>query len=103
MPENDCELSNLNIKPGFKIMMMGSLEEDIADASTPPEDLPEVFDDFDIEDEEEVAIESKEVYLAKVDKRIREYEVNIAVERQADEPIYQFYCNLDPKFDGMED
>lgn len=87
MPENDCELSNLNIKPGFKIMMMGSLEEDIADASTPPEDLPEVFDDFDIEDEEEVAIESKEVYLAKVDKRIREYEVNIAVEQQTDEQI----------------
>uniref|UniRef100_A0A1B6HKL0 Ubiquitin-like domain-containing CTD phosphatase 1 n=1 Tax=Homalodisca liturata TaxID=320908 RepID=A0A1B6HKL0_9HEMI len=77
MPENDCQLSLLKIKPGFKIMMMGSLEEDIADASTPPEDLPEVFDDFDIEDEEEVAIESKDVYLAKVDKRIREYDVKL--------------------------
>uniref|UniRef100_A0A1B6KIG0 Ubiquitin-like domain-containing CTD phosphatase 1 n=1 Tax=Graphocephala atropunctata TaxID=36148 RepID=A0A1B6KIG0_9HEMI len=77
MPENDCQLSLLKIKAGFKIMMMGSLEEDIADASTPPEDLPEVFDDFDIEDEEEVAIENKDVYLAKVDKRIREYEIKL--------------------------
>lgn len=75
MPDNDCQLDDLKIKPGFKIMMMGSLEEDIADASTKPEDLPEVLDDFDIEDEEEVATESKDVYLAKIDKRIREYEV----------------------------
>jgi ubiquitin-like domain-containing CTD phosphatase 1 len=41
-------------------MMMGSLEEDIAVASAPPEDIPDVVNDFDIEDED-VAIESKEV------------------------------------------
>jgi ubiquitin-like domain-containing CTD phosphatase 1 len=43
-------------------MMMGSLEEDIADASAPPEDIPDVVNDLDIEDEE-VAIESREVCL----------------------------------------
>jgi ubiquitin-like domain-containing CTD phosphatase 1 len=32
-------------------MMMGSLEEDIADASGPPEDIPDVVNDLDIEDE----------------------------------------------------
>lgn len=74
MPDEDCQLSHLNIKPGFKIMMMGSLEEDIEEASTPPEDLPEILDDFDIE-EEEVAIENKEIYLAKVERRIQDYKV----------------------------
>jgi ubiquitin-like domain-containing CTD phosphatase 1 len=43
-------------------MMMGSLEEDIADASVPPEDIPDVVNDLDIEDEE-VAIENREVCL----------------------------------------
>lgn len=30
-------------------MMMGSLEQDIAEANTAPTDLPEVVNDFDIE------------------------------------------------------
>ena len=56
-------------------MMMGSLEEAIADANKIPDDLPEVIDDFDIEEGEEVAIENKEVYLAKIDRRVKEYQV----------------------------
>ncbi|XP_046995663.1 ubiquitin-like domain-containing CTD phosphatase 1 [Schistocerca americana] len=76
IPGDDCQIGTLKLKPGFKVMMMGSLEEDIADASVPPEDIPEVINDLDIE-EEEVAIENKEVYLAKIDRRIREYKVNI--------------------------
>ncbi|XP_067009192.2 ubiquitin-like domain-containing CTD phosphatase 1 [Anabrus simplex] len=75
-PDDDLHLSALKLKPGFKIMMMGSLEQDIADASAPPEDMPEVINDLDIE-EEEVAIENKEVYLAKIERRIREYKINI--------------------------
>lgn len=75
MPEDDCQLFQMKLKPGFKVMMMGSLEEDIADACTPPEDLPEVLDDFDIEEGEEVAIENQDVNLAKIERRIREYEV----------------------------
>lgn len=75
MPENDCKVSDLQLKSGFKIMMMGSLEEAIADANKIPDDLPEVIDDFDIEEGEEVAIENKEVYLAKIERRVKEYQV----------------------------
>lgn len=39
---------------------MGSLEEDINQANTIPEDIPEVVNDLDIEDDE-VAVESMEV------------------------------------------
>lgn len=56
--------------------MMGSLEEQIAEANTAPVDLPEVVNDLDIEDEE-VAIESQEVYLAKIEKRIKNYDIKM--------------------------
>lgn len=79
-------------------MMMGSLEQDIVEANTAPTDLPEVINDFDIEGfvllvatvwyfnflkslnlikDEEIAIENQEVYLNKVAKRVKEYEVKI--------------------------
>lgn len=51
----------MKLKPGFKLMLMGSLEADIAEASVAPEDIPPVLNDFDIEDEE-VAVESSEVH-----------------------------------------
>ncbi|GFG34698.1 hypothetical protein Cfor_03096 [Coptotermes formosanus] len=75
-PEDGCQLSTLKLKQGFKVMMMGSLEEDIADASGPPEDIPDVVNDLDIEDEE-IALESREVYLAKIERRIKEYKINM--------------------------
>ncbi|XP_014260183.1 ubiquitin-like domain-containing CTD phosphatase 1 isoform X1 [Cimex lectularius] len=67
----------LKLKSGFKIMMMGSLEEAIAGANMIPDDLPEIIDDFDIEDGEEVPIENKEVYLAKIERRVREYNIKL--------------------------
>ncbi|CAG9831578.1 unnamed protein product [Diabrotica balteata] len=75
-PEDDCTLGLLKLKPNFKLMMMGSLEEDIAEANTAPENLPDVVNDLDIE-EEEVAIENQDVYLAKVEKRIKDYKINM--------------------------
>lgn len=57
-------------------MMMGSLEEDIVEVNTAPADLPEVVNDLDIEDEE-VAIENQEVYLAKINKRIKDYNIRM--------------------------
>lgn len=75
-PEDECRLSQLKLKSNFKLMMMGSLEEDIAEVSTTPVDLPEVVNDLDIEDEE-VAIENQEVYLAKIEKRIKDYKINM--------------------------
>lgn len=75
-PDDECRMCQLKLKNNFKLMMMGSLEEHIAEASTAPTDLPEVVNDLDIEDEE-VAIENQEVYLAKVQKRIKDYEIKM--------------------------
>lgn len=75
-PEDGCQLSTLKLKQGFKVMMMGSLEEDIADASGPPEDIPDVVNDLDIEDEV-IPSECREVYLAKIERRIKEYRINV--------------------------
>lgn len=57
-------------------MMIGSLEEDIAQVAATPTDLPDVINDLDIE-EEEVEIERQEIYLMKIEKRIKEYNVRI--------------------------
>lgn len=69
-------LAELNLKPNLKIMMMGSLEEAIQGAQTKPEGGDEVVNDLDIE-EEEVDVENQEVYLAKINKRVRDYKINM--------------------------
>lgn len=63
--EDGLKLCNLDLKVGFKIMMMGSLEQDITTASTAPEIVDEVINDLDLT-EEEIALENREEYLAKV-------------------------------------
>lgn len=63
-----------NIKPNFKVMLMGSREEDIAEVSQAPENMPEVINDLDIE-EEEIEIEKAEIYLSKIEKRIQTYTI----------------------------
>ena len=70
------KVGSLGLKENFKLMMMGSLEETIAETQSKPENLPEVLNDFDIE-EEEVALQDKEIYLEKIAKRVRDYEVKI--------------------------
>ncbi|UYV62667.1 UBLCP1 [Cordylochernes scorpioides] len=72
----DIQLSELNLRPKMKIMMVGSLEDDIVNATTVPTNLPVVADDFDIE-EEDVAVERSEIFLAKIQKRISSYEIKI--------------------------
>lgn len=67
-------------------MMMGSLEEDILEAATTPTNLPDVVNDLDIE-EEEVAIENQEIYLAKVEKRVKDYKINILNELRPDKKL----------------
>ena len=57
---DNCTLSDLNLKPNLKIMMMGSLEEAIEGARTKPDVGDEVINDLDIE-EEEVDVENQEV------------------------------------------
>ena len=53
---------------------MGSREKDIAEASQAPENMLDVINDLDIE-EEVVEIEKAEVYLAKIERRIRDYKI----------------------------
>ncbi|XP_066586728.1 ubiquitin-like domain-containing CTD phosphatase 1 [Prorops nasuta] len=73
--KDDDLIQRLDLKPGFKIMLMGSREEDIAQVSQAPEDMPDVVNDLEIE-EEEIKIEKSEVYLRKIQKRIDQYVIN---------------------------
>lgn len=75
-PEDSIKLSVLGLKPGFKIMMMGSLEEDISIATTAPENQDDVINDLDLT-EEEIALENREEYLNKIAKRVSTYELNM--------------------------
>lgn len=67
-------ISELNIKDGMKLMMMGSREETIVTANTKPEDMPDVVDDLEFT-EEEVEAQHDPVYLKKIERRIEEYEL----------------------------
>ncbi|XP_078033434.1 ubiquitin-like domain-containing C-terminal domain phosphatase 1 [Augochlora pura] len=67
-------IGKLGLRPGFKLMLMGSTEEDIAEVSHAPKDMPDVVNDLDIE-EEEVEIENAEIYLSKIQKRIEHYSI----------------------------
>lgn len=72
--QDEDTIGKLSIKPGFKLMLMGSREEDIAEASQAPENLPDVVNDLDV-GEEEVVIEKAEIYLAKINRRIQDYQI----------------------------
>ena len=74
--ENEHKLHLLNLKPKYKILMMGSLEEDIENINKIPDSSVNVVNDLDIGDEEEVETERKEVYLSKIDARIQKYKIN---------------------------
>ncbi|XP_066277604.1 ubiquitin-like domain-containing CTD phosphatase 1 [Branchiostoma lanceolatum] len=76
-PDDDIQLSLLKIKPGTKIMMMGTREENLEEFLKPPENVgDDVINDFDIE-EEEVLVENREENLAKIARRVKDYEVKI--------------------------
>lgn len=74
-------LSDLKLEPNSKIMMIGSLEQNIQYAATPPEDIPEVVNDLDEEDDKDVPIENREEFLNKISKRISAYKI-----KQLNEP-----------------
>nr|SVE74329.1 EOG090X0A5K [Daphnia barbata] len=80
--EDGLKLSSLDLKVGFKIMMMGSLEQDITIASAIPEIVDEVINDLDLT-EEEIALENREEYLAKIAKRVESYEIKLLNEPRA--------------------
>jgi len=75
-PTDEVELSKLKIKSGTKIMMMGSLEEDLEELLKQPDEPIEVVDDF-VEDEELVEIARHPANLAKIEKRVRNYQLKV--------------------------
>ena len=75
---NETLLGDLKYKPGTKIMMMGTVEEKIQTINQKPENLPEVVDDFDIDNNsEEILLQNREENLAKISRRVKELKVNI--------------------------
>lgn len=78
MPANsdDLKLVDLQITSTTKIMMVGTREEELVKAIEPPAELPEVLNDFDVE-EEEVLVQDRAEYLVKVEKRIKTYEFKV--------------------------
>lgn len=73
---DDVKLGVLELKQNFKLMMVGSLEADIEDVVNRPDDVDDVVNDLDNEDDE-VAVEYTEIYLAKVQKRIKDYKITM--------------------------
>ncbi|GBP16326.1 Ubiquitin-like domain-containing CTD phosphatase 1 [Eumeta japonica] len=75
MAEDTLKMGLLELKPNFKIMMVGSTEADIEDACQKPDDLGEIIDDLDEIETEEESLENSSIYLAKIQKRIKEYKI----------------------------
>eukprot|EP00795_Rhopilema_esculentum_P012540 gene12540-3235_t len=77
-PGNDVKLGALSVKPGMKIMMMGTAEENLETIIKPPEDVIKlkIKEDEDIGDEE-VALENREEFLAKVQRRVASYQIKV--------------------------
>lgn len=69
---DDVKLSSVNLKPGMKIMMMGTREEALQKIIAPPKEVTDqvVNDDFDIDEDDYVATEKREEFLAKIQRRV---------------------------------
>ena len=48
--------------------------------------MPDVVNDFDFE-EDEIAIENREEYLNKIERRIKEYKINVLHEPRPDKRL----------------
>ncbi|XP_076031571.1 ubiquitin-like domain-containing C-terminal domain phosphatase 1 [Oratosquilla oratoria] len=75
-PADDTRMKEFNLQTNAKIMMMGSREEAVREMQEVPKDLPEVVNDLDIE-EEVIAIEQRQEYLQKIEKRVKDYEIKM--------------------------
>lgn len=76
---DEVKLEHLEIKPNSKVMMIGSKEKDIS--SVNDEELlasnQNVVNDLDIPDEVEISVEQCSENLAKIERRVKEYKVQI--------------------------
>ncbi|CAL8085969.1 unnamed protein product [Orchesella dallaii] len=77
LAQDDCVLAKMSLKVGQKLMMMGSLEKDIESVNIPPEERPNVNNDLDVPDDCELPVESQEVYMKKIERRVKEYKISV--------------------------
>ena len=87
VPPDDLVVAELNLKPGTKIMMMGSVEEAIQDVVEAPEGIPEVINDFDEDTANKISTEHREEYLAKVARVEQDHKVVVRSKMSQDEMI----------------
>jgi ubiquitin-like domain-containing CTD phosphatase 1 len=74
---DEMKVKDLDIKEGKHLMMVGSREEDIASVNEKPES-DDVVNDFEDEQQADTeTFETKEVYLAKIRRRVKEYKVEV--------------------------
>lgn len=83
---DDVLLSSINLKSGAKIMMVGSSEEDIEAAQEVRNDLS-VINDFEEETAARLAVEYREEYLYKVEKRVKLYDIKVLNEPRPDKKL----------------
>ncbi|CAG0887336.1 unnamed protein product [Cyprideis torosa] len=76
---DDVPLAALELRPGFKVMMMGSREEAISKVLEEPGDSIDIVDDFDI-GVEFISIPKRAEYISKVERRVKEYEIKMLSE-----------------------
>jgi len=74
--DDTTKISELDLKAGKPLMMVGSLESDIASVNEKPDGI-DVINDFEDEQNDNEPFETKEVYLSKIRRRIKEYKFEI--------------------------
>lgn len=74
--DDTTKISELDYKQGKPLMMVGSLEADIASVNEKPDGI-DVINDFEDEQNDNEPFETKEVYLSKIRRRIKEYKFEI--------------------------
>jgi len=105
---DDAVLAALDLKAGAKIMMMGSSEQAIKDVSQTRGDDPSVINDFEEEAAQQLAVEFREEYLDKVEKRVKSYEVKVQNEPREGKKLlvldidYTLFDHRSPAENGTE-
>ncbi|KAH9512573.1 Ubiquitin-like domain-containing CTD phosphatase 1 [Bulinus truncatus] len=75
---DDTPLSTLKLRPNMKIILMGTKEDEISNRCT----QESYHYDFDIEEEEIANTKTREEYLAKIERRIKTYPINMLNEHR---------------------
>ncbi|CAM6103040.1 unnamed protein product [Calypogeia fissa] len=74
-PAQDSSLlSAVSVKPGVKISMMGTVEDEIL---VDPVESPEILDDFELGEEDTVDIKDADVNKSKLRRRVDQFKLNL--------------------------